>query len=37
MPDDGQVEPTNRTIEDVTVKRFHDASHHQLRRYRTDS
>ena len=36
MPDNGQVERMNRTIKDATVKRFHYASHDQLRRHLAD-
>ena len=32
----GQVERMNRTIKDATVKRFHDASHDQLRQHLAD-
>jgi transposase InsO family protein len=32
----GQVEPINRTIKDATVKRFHYASHDQLRQHLAD-
>ena len=31
MPDNGQVERMNRTIKDATVKRYHYASHDELR------
>src|SRR6478672_5847613 len=32
----GQVERTNRTMKDATVKRFHYDSHHQLGRHLQD-
>ena len=31
MPDNGQVERRNRTLKDATVKRYHCASHGELR------
>jgi hypothetical protein len=33
MPDNGQVERMNRTIKDATVKRYHYASHDELRQH----
>ncbi len=36
MPDNGQVERMNRTIKDVTVKRYHYDTHDQLRRHLGD-
>src|SRR4051812_9522061 len=36
MPDNGQVERMNRTIKDATVKRFHYATHDQLRTHLAD-
>ena len=36
MPDNGQVERMNRTIKDATVKRYHYASHDQLRQHLAD-
>jgi transposase InsO family protein len=33
MPDNGQVERMNRTIKDATVKRYHYASHDELRHH----
>src|SRR5919206_1459119 len=36
MPVNGQVERMNRTIKDATVKRFHYASHDQLRQHLAD-
>ena len=31
MPDNGQVERMNRTIKEATIRRYHYASHEQLR------
>jgi Integrase core domain len=36
MPVNGQVERMNRTLKDATVKRFHYASHDQLRQHLAD-
>ena len=36
IPDNGQVERLNRTLKDVTVKRFHYESHDQFRQHLTD-
>ena len=36
MRDNGQVERMNRTIKEATVKRYHYASHDQLRRHLDD-
>lgn len=33
IPDNGQVERMNRTIKDATVKRYHYASHYELRQH----
>ncbi len=33
MPDNGKAERINRTIKDATVKRYHYASHDELRQH----
>ena len=33
MPDNGQAERMNRTVKDATVRRYHYASHDELRRH----